>query len=105
MIAITGLYLCRYNTGVTSLISPKKNVCICLHNVHYRNLYMTSLVIALSKRMFVLEKPKDNGYLHDGRADKNPYPHDRRADKDSYPLDSNNQCIILRLSYGYSYPS
>ena len=66
---------------------------------------MTSLVIALSKRMFVLEKPKDNDYLHDGRADKNPYPHDRRADKDSYPLDSNNQCITLRLSYGYSYPS
>ena len=43
----------------------------------------------------------DNGYPHDGRADKNPYPHDRRADKDSYPHDSNNQCIIL----GYSYPS
>ena len=21
----------------------------------------------------------DNGYPHDGRADKNPYPHDRRA--------------------------
>ena len=39
----------------------------------------------------------DNGYPHDGRADKNPYPHDRRADKDSYPHDSNNQCIILRL--------
>ena len=43
----------------------------------------------------------DNGYPHDGRADKNPYPHDRRADKDSYPHDSNNRCIIL----GYSYPS
>ena len=27
----------------------------------------------------------DNGYPHDGRADKNPYPHERRADKDSYP--------------------
>ena len=39
----------------------------------------------------------DNGYPHDGRADKDPYPHDRRADKDSYPHDSNNQCIILRL--------
>ena len=39
----------------------------------------------------------DNGYPHDGRADKNPYPHDHRADKDSYPHDSNNQCIILRL--------
>ena len=39
---------------------------------------------------------KDNGYPHDGRADKNPYPHDRRANKDSYPHDSNNQCIILR---------
>ena len=39
---------------------------------------------------------KDNGYPHDGRADKDPYPHDRRADKDSYPHDSNNQCIILR---------
>ena len=38
----------------------------------------------------------DSGYLHDGRADKNPYLHDRRADKDSYPHDSNNQCIILR---------
>ena len=39
----------------------------------------------------------DNGYPHNGRADKNPYPHDHRADKDSYPHDSNNQCIILRL--------
>ena len=43
----------------------------------------------------------DNGYPHDGRADKNPYPHDRRADKDSYPHDSSYQHIIL----GYSYPS
>ena len=40
---------------------------------------------------------QDNGYPHDGRADKNPYPHDRRADKDSYPHDNNNQCIIRRL--------
>ena len=39
----------------------------------------------------------DNGYPHDGHADKNPYPHDRHADKDSYLHDSNNQCIILRL--------
>ena len=43
----------------------------------------------------------DNGYLHDGRADKNPYLHDRRADKDSYPHDSNNQCIILRLQLSF----
>ena len=39
----------------------------------------------------------DNGYPHDGCADKNPYPHDRRADKDFYPHNSNNHCIILRL--------
>ena len=39
---------------------------------------------------------KDNGYLHDSRADKNPYPHDHRVDKGSYPHNSNNQCIILR---------
>ena len=56
---------------------------------------------------------KDNGYLHDGRADKNPYPHDRRADKnpyphdrradkDSYPHNSNNQCIILRLQLSFA---
>ena len=45
--------------------------------------------------------PIDSGYLHDGRADKNPYPHDRRADKDSYPHDSNNQCIILRLQLSF----
>ena len=44
----------------------------------------------------------DNGYPHDGRADKNPYPHDRRADKDSYPHDSNNQCIILRLQLPFA---
>ena len=44
----------------------------------------------------------DNGYPHDGRADKNPYPHDRRADKDSYPHDSNNQCIILRLQLSFA---
>ena len=43
----------------------------------------------------------DNGYPHNGRADKNPYPHDRRADKDSYPHDSNNQCIILRLQLSF----
>ena len=57
--------------------------------------------------------PKDNGYPHDGRAnkdpyphdrraDKDPYPHDRRADKDSYPHDSNNQCIILRLQLSFA---
>ena len=40
---------------------------------------------------------KDNGYPHDGRADKDSYRHDRHAYKDSYPHDSNNQCIILRL--------
>ena len=44
----------------------------------------------------------DNGYPHDGRADKNPYPHDRCADKDSYPHDSNNQCIILRLQLSFA---
>ena len=43
----------------------------------------------------------DNGYLHDGRAGKNPYPHDGHADKDSYPHDSNNQCIILRLQLSF----
>ena len=32
----------------------------------------------------------NNGYSHDGRADKNPYQQDRFADKDSYPQDSNN---------------
>ena len=47
--------------------------------------------------LYQLSFPYDNGYPHDGRADKNPYRHDRRADKDSYPHDSNNQCIILRL--------
>ena len=45
--------------------------------------------------------PRDSGYPHDGRADKNPYPHDRRADKDFYPHDSNNQCIILRLQLSF----
>ena len=45
---------------------------------------------------------KDNGYPHDGRADKNPYPHDRRADKDSYPHDSNNLYIILRLQLSFA---
>ena len=44
----------------------------------------------------------DNGYPHDGRADKNPYPHDRRADKDSYPHDSNNLCIILGLQLSFA---
>ena len=44
----------------------------------------------------------DNGYPHDGRADKDPYPHDRCADKDSYPHDSNNQCIILRLQLSFT---
>ena len=47
-------------------------------------------------------KIKDNGYPHDGRADKNPYPHDRRADKDSYPHDSNDQYIILRLQLSFA---
>ena len=45
---------------------------------------------------------KDNGYPHDGRADKNPYLHDRRADKDSDLHDSNNQCIILRLQLSFA---
>ena len=44
----------------------------------------------------------DNGYPHDGGADKNPYPHDLRADKDSYPHDSNNQYIILRLQLSFA---
>ena len=44
----------------------------------------------------------DNGYPHNGRADKNPYPHDCRADKDSYPHDSNNQCIILKLQLSFA---
>ena len=48
-----------------------------------------------------IPKLKDNGYPHDGRADKNPYPHDRRADKDYYPHYSNNQCIILRLQLSF----
>ena len=43
----------------------------------------------------------NSGYLHDGRANKNPYPHDRRAGKDSYPHNSNNQCIILRLQLSF----
>ena len=49
-----------------------------------------------------LDSSIDNGYPHDGRADKNPYRHDRRADKDSYPHDSNNQCIILRLQLSFA---
>ena len=44
----------------------------------------------------------DDGYPHNGRADKNPYPHDRHADKDYYPHDSNNQCIILRLQLSFA---
>ena len=52
---------------------------------------MTHLNLLKSDQQF------ESGYLHDGRADKNPYPHDRRADKDSYLHDSNNQCMILRL--------
>ena len=44
----------------------------------------------------------DNGYPHDGHADKNAYRHDRRADKDSYLHDSNNQCIILRLQLSFT---
>ena len=51
---------------------------------------------------FLCSKQIDNGYPHDGRADKNPYPHDHRADKDSYPHDSNNQCIILRLQLSFA---
>ena len=47
------------------------------------------------------KKEEDNGYPHDGCADKNPYPHDRHADKDSYPHDSNNQFIILRLQLSF----
>ena len=54
----------------------------------------------LCRQWLSARQSKDNGYLHDGRADKNPYPHDRRADKDSYPHDSNNQC-----NPKYSYPS
>ena len=38
----------------------------------------------------ILCQPLDSGYLHDGRADKNPYPHD-----------SNNQCIILRSQLSF----
>ena len=45
----------------------------------------------------IFGKNLDSGYLHDGRADKNPYLHDRRDDKNSYPHNSNNQCIIIRL--------
>ena len=45
---------------------------------------------------------EENGYPHDGRADKDHYPHDRHADKDSYPHDSNNQCIILRLQLSFA---
>ena len=55
----------------------------------------------LRERIYLRDQ-NDNGYPHDGRADKNPYPHDRRADKDSYPHDSNNQCIILRLQLSFA---
>ena len=41
--------------------------------------------------------PKDTGYLHDGRADKDSYQHDGRADKDSYPHDRHTQYIMLSL--------
>ena len=51
--------------------------------------------------MHIRDEIMDNGYPHDGRADKNPYPHDRGADKDSYPHDSNKQCIILRLQISF----
>ena len=66
---------------------------LCFHDIYKGGLWDDDLhVCAL----------KDNGYPHDGRADKNPgYPHDRRADKDSYPHDSNNQCIILRLQLSF----
>ena len=57
---------------------------------------------ALQPELTCKGKIHDNGYPHDGRADKNPYPHDRRADKDSYPHDSNNQCIILRLQLSFA---
>ena len=31
--------------------------------------------------------PRDTGYPHDSRADKDSYPHDGHADKDSNPHD------------------
>ena len=34
--------------------------------------------------------------------DDNGYPHDGRANKNSYPHDSNNQCIILRLQLSFA---
>ena len=60
------------------------------------------MTIYLSNCQFQMSGALDNGYPHDGRADKNPYPHHRRADKDSYPHDSNNQCIILRLQLSFA---
>ena len=57
------------------------------------------LAYGINRILFLL--PRDSGYPHDGRADKNPYPHDRHADKDSYPHDSNNQCIIIRLQLSF----
>ena len=56
----------------------------------------------LVRYVFSTYDKEDNGYPHDGRADKNPYRHDRRAHKDSYPHDSNNQCIILRLQLSFA---
>ena len=50
----------------------------------------------------IISAESNNGYPHDGRADKDPYPHDRRADNDSYPHDSNNQRIILRLQLSFA---
>ena len=63
------------------------------------NLFTKQASAMIGKQVSALGK--DNGYPHDGRADKNPYPHDRRADKDSYPHDSNKQCIILRLQLSF----
>ena len=61
-------------------------------------LYENNIIFLISH----IWEVKDNGYPHDGRADKNPYPHDRCADKDSYLHDSNNQCIILRLQLSFA---
>ena len=49
--------------------------------------------------MYTLVQNNDSSYPHNGRADNNTYPHDRHANKNSYPHDSNNQRIILRLSF------
>ena len=40
--------------------------------------YYVSLLSSIS---LIWTTTIDSGFLHDGRADKNPYPHDRRADK------------------------